>query len=73
MDTALPVLPPVHIYSTDLQGLAAIQATGDNGEEYCIIDSAVIADNPEMRECAYQVYIKAQISAAQRRQPSFAT
>lgn len=72
MDTGLPAVPPVHIYSTDLQGVAAIQATGDDGKEYCVIDSAVIVDNPEAREYAHEVYIKAQ-NRAIRRRVTFAT
>lgn len=73
MDTELPAVPPVHVFSTDLQGLAAIEATGEDGEEYCVIDSTVIVDNPEARECAYQVYVKAQRRAARRFLASFAT
>jgi hypothetical protein len=73
VDTELPAEPPVHIYSTDLQGLAAVQAEGEDGEQYCIIDSAVIAADPEAREYANQVYIKAYKCARRRRPPGFAT
>lgn len=71
MDTELPVVPPVHVFSTDLQGLAAVSATGEDGEQYCVIDSRVIVDNPEAREYANQVFIKAYKRA--RRPPGFAT
>lgn len=74
MDTELPAVPPVHIFNTDLQGIAAIAATGEDGEEYCVIDSAVIVGNPEAREYANQVYIKACNRARRRhRPPGFAT
>lgn len=73
MDTELPVVPPVHIYSTDLQGLAAVEATGEDGEEYCVIDSSVIVDNPEAREYANQAYIRAYSRTRRHRPPGFAT
>lgn len=73
MDTELPVLPPVHVFSTDLQGVAAVSATGEDGEEYCIIDSRVLVEDPEAREYANQVFIKACNRARRRRPPGFAT
>jgi hypothetical protein len=73
VDTEAPAEKPVHIYSTDLQGVAAVQATGEDGEEYCIIDSGVIVGNPEAREYANRVYIRACRRAARRQRPGFAT
>lgn len=71
MDTDLPVeqpaTSPVHIYTTDLQGAAALRATGGDGEEYCVIDSAVLIGNPIARECARWVFVEAcELSAGRR-------
>jgi len=73
VDTELPVVPPVHILSTDLQGLAAISATGEDGEEYCVVDSRVLIEDPKAREFANQVFIKACDRARRRQPPGFAT
>ena len=73
VDTELPAALPVHIYNADLQGLAAVQLEGEDGEQYCVIDSAVIAANPEAREYANQVYIKAVKGARCCRPPGLAT
>ena len=73
MDTELPVQSPVHIYNTDLQGVAAVHLEGEDGEQYCVIDSTVIVNNPKAREYANQVYIKACKRARRRRPPGFAT
>lgn len=62
MDIGLPVAQTgaaVHIYSANLHGLAALHATGTDGEQYCVIDSAVIVGNPDAREFAHQVYLSA--------------
>lgn len=75
MDIDLPVsetAAPVHIYSADLEGLAALSATGTDGEQYCVIDSAAIIDNPAAREYARRVYLKA-YALASRRRASLAT
>lgn len=72
MDTEGPA-SPVHIFSADLQGVAAVQAEGEDGEQYCVIDSAVIVANPEAREYANRVYIKACKRARLQRPPGFAT
>jgi hypothetical protein len=73
VDMELPVVPPVHVFNTDLQGIAAISATGEDGEEYCVIDSTVIVDNPAAREYANQVYIKACCRARRRSSARVAT
>ena len=62
MDIELPLAQtgaPVHIYSANLHGLAAIHATGTDGEQYCVIDSAAIIGSPVAREYARQVYLNA--------------
>lgn len=75
MDTELPVVgpvePPVHVFSADLHGIAAVGTTGEDGEEYCVIDSEVLIGNPEAREYAHATYVKAR-SRALRRRSSFA-
>jgi len=73
VDTELPAARPVHIYNTDLQGVAAVHLEGEDGEQYCVIDSAVITADPEAREYANQVYIKAVKGARRYRPPGLAT
>lgn len=68
MDTEPPVSQPaVHIYTTNLDGLAAIQVTGEDGEQYCVIDSAVLVGDPDAREHARRVFLRAQGLAARYR------
>jgi hypothetical protein len=75
VDINLPVsetAAPVHIYSADLQGLAALHATGADGEQYCVIDSEALINNPANREYARRAYLKA-CAIAHRHRGRFAT
>ena len=48
----------VHVLVADL-GSAAVHAEGCDGEQYCIVDSAVLTDDEEAREAAREVFLKA--------------
>ena len=62
MDSEL-VSAHVHVLVADLEGHAAIHATGADGEQYCFFDSAVIIDNDEARASARAIFLKAVESA----------
>lgn len=54
----------VHVLVADLEGHAALHATGADGEQYCFFDSAVITDNDEARASARAVFLRAVESAS---------
>lgn len=67
MDSEL-VSTHVHVLVADLEGRAAVHAAGTDGEQYCIVDSAVIIDNAEARAVARAAFLNAIESA---RHPAF--
>lgn len=69
VDKQPPVVPLVHIYVTDLQGVAAVEVTGDDGEEYCVLDRGVLDGNPDAREKAHQAFLRACKRASRRNRP----
>lgn len=51
--------PVVHIYIADLDCEYAVEVQTPDGQQYCILDKAVLDDDPEARASAFEVFLRA--------------